>query len=228
MAAAPAARTTTAAPASKAMGPMTAERYIASLKDGREIWIDGKRVGDVTTHPAFKDMVGELARIYDLQNSKQYRDEMTCVDPASGNRISVSWLFPRSAEDLKKKRRNSELWNELSWGQLGRSPDILAPYILSALHLKEDYSSVKHPKCDFGENLQKYYEYCRDNDLFLTHALGDPQVDRSQQTQNEQRKVAEDTEVVVHVVEETTEGVVITGGKQLSTAAPHSHEVYVA
>jgi 4-hydroxyphenylacetate 3-monooxygenase len=225
MAAAPAARMTRTG---AAPGPMTAARYIASLKDGREIWIDGKRVDDVTTHPAFKDMVGELARIYDLQNSSQYRDDMTCIDPASGNRISVSWLFPRSAEDLQKKRRNSELWNELSWGQLGRSPDILAPYILSALHLKEQFSAVKHPQCDFGENLQKYYEYCRDNDLFLTHALGDPQVDRSAQTQNEQRPTGEDTEVVLHVVEETSEGVVVTGGKQLSTAAPHSNEVYVS
>ncbi len=227
--AAPAARISEPSKAEpKALGPMTGARYIASLKDNREVWIDGSRVDDVTTHPAFKDMVHELARVYDLQNSPQYRDEMTCVDPASGNRISVSWLFPRSAEDLKKKRRNSELWNELTWGQLGRSPDILAPYILSALHLKDEYSAVKHAKCDFGENLQKYYEYCRDNDLFLTHALGDPQVDRSQQTQNEQRKVAEDTEVVLHVVEETSEGVVITGGKQLSTAAPHTHETYVS
>ena len=46
----------------------------------------------------------------------------------------MSWLLPRSADDLKRKRRNSELWNELTWGQLGRSPDILAPYIISALH----------------------------------------------------------------------------------------------
>src|SRR5271156_6163300 len=224
MAAASAARMTERG---KTEGPMTGERYVASLKDGREVWIDGKRAADVTTHPAFKDMVGELARIYDLQNSPQYRDEMTCVDPDSGNRISVSWLFPRSAEDLKKKRRNSELWNELSWGQLGRSPDILAPYILSALHLKDDFSAVKHPKCDFGENLQKYYEHCRDHDLFLTHALVDPQVDRSQQTQNERRAVAED-EVALHVVEETSEGVIVTGGKQLASAAPHTHETYVS
>ncbi|HEX5321587.1 MAG TPA: 4-hydroxyphenylacetate 3-hydroxylase N-terminal domain-containing protein, partial [Stellaceae bacterium] len=209
-------------------GPMTARRYRDSLKDGREVWIDGKRVEDVAGHPAFKDMVGELARIYDLQNSPQYRDEMTCTDPDTGQRISVSWLFPRSAEDLRKKRRNSELWNELSWGQLGRSPDILAPYILSALHLKDEFGAVKHDRCDFGENLQNYYELCKREDLFLTHALGDPQVDRSQQTQNERRAVAEDTEVALHVVEETKDGVIISGGKQLSTAAPHSHEVYVA
>jgi 4-hydroxyphenylacetate 3-hydroxylase N terminal len=153
---------------------------------------------------------------------------MTCLDPDSGQRISVSWLFPRSAEDLKKKRRNSELWNELSWGQLGRSPDILAPYIISALHLKDEFSAVKHPKCDFGENLENYYRYCKIHDLFLTHAFGDPQVDRSQQPQNEQRMAGEDDEVALHVVEETKDGVIVSGGKQLSTAAPHSHEVYIS
>jgi len=207
---------------------MTGRRYVESLRDGREVWIDGERVDDVTTHPAFKDMIAELARIYDLQNSEKYRDEMTCIDPATGRRISVSWLWPRSAEDLKRKRRNSELWNELSWGQLGRSPDILAPYIISALHLKDQFSAVKHPKCDFGDNIENYYKYCMGHDLFLTHALGDPQVDRSTQPQNEQRTVAEDEEVALHVVEETKDGVIVTGGKQLSTAAPHSHECYVS
>ena len=184
-------------------GPMTGRRYVESLRDGREVWIDGERVADVTTHPAFRDMVGELARVYDLQNSPHYRDEMTCIDPDTGRRIGTSWLLPRSAEDLKRKRRNSELWNELTWGQLGRSPDILAPYIISALHLKDLFGAVKHPNCDFGENLQNYYEHCKSHDLFLTHALGDPQVDRSTQPQNEQRAVAEDTEVALHVVEET-------------------------
>jgi len=153
---------------------------------------------------------------------------MTCLDPDTGQRISVSWLFPRSAEDLNKKRRNSELWNELSWGQLGRSPDMLAPYIISALHLKDEFSAAKHPKCEFGENLENYYRYCKIHDLFLTHALGDPQVDRSQQPQNEQRMAGEDDEVALHVVEETKEGVIVSGGKQLSTAAPHSHEVYIS
>lgn len=211
-----------------AQGAMTGKRYIESLKDGREVWIDGEKVDDVTTHPAFKDMINEAARVYDLQNSDEYRDEMTFLDTESGVRTSVSWLLPQSAEDLKRKRRNSELWNQFTWGQLGRSHDILAPYIISALHLKDEFSAVKHPKCDFGENLENYYKHCMRNDLFLTHALGDPQVDRSEQPQNEQRGIEEDEEVALHVVEETSEGVIVTGGKQLSTAASHSNECYVS
>jgi len=210
------------------LGAMTGKRYIESLKDGREVWIDGKRVDDVTTHPAFRDMIHEAARIYDLQHSPKYRDEMTFTDSESGVRTSISWMLPRSAEDLKKKRRNSELWNLLTWGQLGRSHDILAPYIISGLHRKADFSAVKNPHCDFGENLENYYKFCMRNDLFLTHALGDPQVDRSEQPQNEQRAVKEDEQIALHVVEETKDGVIVTGGKQLSTAASHSNECYVS
>ena len=70
-------------------GAMTGARYIESLRDGREVYIDGKRVDDVTTHPAFKDMVHELARVYDLQNSDEYRDIMTDQDSETGVRTSL-------------------------------------------------------------------------------------------------------------------------------------------
>ena len=61
---------------SKPQGAMTGKRYIESLRDGREVWIDGKRVDDITTHPAFRDMIKALADVYDAQNG-EYRDEMT-------------------------------------------------------------------------------------------------------------------------------------------------------
>lgn len=215
-------------PQGEALGAMTGARYIESLKDGREAYIDGEKVADVTTHPAFKDMIHEMARVYDLQNTDEYRDEMTFVDSETGVRTSVSWMLPTSAEELKKKRRNSELWNIHTWGQLGRSHDILAPYIIGMMHRKDDFSAVKNPHCDFGENLENYYKYCMQNDLFLTHALGDPQVDRSETVQNEQRDSGEDLEVALHVVEETKDGVIVTGGKQLSTAATHANECYVS
>ena len=212
-----------------AQGAMTGARYLQSLRDDREVWLDGQRVGDVTTHPAFKDFAHELARIYDLQHNPAFRDQMTFVSPDSGNRVSLSWLIPQSIEDLKRKRRNSEIWSEQSWGQLGRSPDILAPFITALAQRHEHLSSVKAtPHCDFGVNAVNYYKYCMENDLFLTHALGDPQVDRSLQPQNEQRAVPEDQEIALHVVEETPEGVIVSGGKQLATAAVFSNETYVS
>ena len=208
-------------------GAMTGARYIESLKDGREVWLDGERVSDVTTHPALTGMVHELARIYDLQHSAEFGEQMTFVSPETGNRCSLSWQLPACADDLKRKRRNSEIWNEKSWGQLGRSPDILAPHIITLYNSREALAAVKNPHCDFGENIANYHRHCLENDLFLTHALGDPQVDRSEQPQNEQRAVLEE-DIALHVVEETTEGVIVHGAKQLATAAPISNETYVS
>ena len=140
---------------STAPGAMTGARYIESLRDNREVWLDGERVADVPSHPAFTGMVHELARIYDLQDSDEFRDAMTFVSPETGNRCSYSWLLPRSADDLKRKRRNSEIWNQQSWGQLGRSPDILAPHITALYAIRDSLGAVKHPKCDFGENISQ-------------------------------------------------------------------------
>ena len=212
---------------SKGLGAMTGARYIESLKDGRAVWLDGEKVQDVTSHPAFSGMVNELARIYDLQNSNEYQDQMTFVSPETGTRTSVSWLLPRSMEDLKAKRRNSEVWNQQCWGQLGRGPDILAPYIIALYNARESFSDASHSKCDFGENISNYYHYCMENDLFLTHALGDPQVDRSEQPQNELRAAREE-DLALHVVEETDEGIIVQGAKQLATAAPITNECYVS
>ena len=129
-----------------AQGAMTGARYKESLRDGREVWLDGARIDDIPSHPAFLGMVNELARIYDLQRTDQFQDRMTFVSPESGNRCSVSWLLPRSVDDLKRKRRNSEVWTSQSWGQLGRSPDVLAPYIIGLYKAREKLSAVKHPQ----------------------------------------------------------------------------------
>ena len=50
--------------------PFTSQEFMESLRDGREIWIYGERVKDVTTHRAFKPIVDIRARIYDMAHEK--------------------------------------------------------------------------------------------------------------------------------------------------------------
>ena len=50
----------------------TGEQYRNGLRDGREIWIDGERVKDVTRHPAIKPIVDIRARMYDMQHEDAY------------------------------------------------------------------------------------------------------------------------------------------------------------
>ena len=44
---------------------MTGQEYIESLRDGREIYLYGERVKDVTSHPAFRNPARMIARLYD-------------------------------------------------------------------------------------------------------------------------------------------------------------------
>jgi 4-hydroxyphenylacetate 3-monooxygenase len=199
-----------------AQGALTGERYINSLKDGREVWLNGERV-DVTTHPAFAGILRELARLYDLQHTPEYRDQMTFVSPETGNRVSYSYLLPRTLDDLLAKRRNTEIWMEESWGQLGRAPDFCANIVVGLYDFRQELAR-HNPR--FGQNAVNYHRYCQENDIVLTHALGDPQIDRS-------ASPTQDPDLALRVVRETSDGIIVRGAKQLATLAPLAQEALV-
>ena len=43
------------------------ERHLASLRDGRQVYLEGREIQDVTTHPAFRNAVRSAAALYDFQ-----------------------------------------------------------------------------------------------------------------------------------------------------------------
>ena len=55
----------------------TGEEYIESIRDGREVHINGEKVKDVPTHPMFKPIVDIRARIYDMQNESPFESLLT-------------------------------------------------------------------------------------------------------------------------------------------------------
>jgi 4-hydroxyphenylacetate 3-monooxygenase len=64
--------------------PFTADEYIESIRDGREIWIYGERVKDVTVHPAFRNTVRMLARLYDALH-QEGRKAVLCIETDTGS-----------------------------------------------------------------------------------------------------------------------------------------------
>ena len=203
-----------------AKGALTGERYIQSLRDGREVWLNGERVADVTTHPAFMGAIREFARIYDLQHSPEYGGQMTFPSPDTGRRVSLSWIAPMNVDELRRKWRNTEVWMEQSWGQLGRTPDFMAGVILDFYTLRDQLAAIRPM---FGENVTNYFRYAREHDLSLTHALGDPQIDRKDVFLGP----VKDPDLALRVIEETPAGVIMRGAKQLATLAPISNEIGV-
>ncbi len=197
-------------------GALTGARYLESLRDGREVWLDGGRV-DVTTHPAFAGVLRELCRLYDLQHSPELAEGMTFVSPETGSRISCSYFAPRTIEDLYAKRRNTEIWMRESWGQLGRAPDFMSNVVVGLYDFRE---RLAEHDSRFGEHAERYYRYAMEHDLSITHAIGDPQIDRSSTP-------LQDPDLALRVVRETDAGIVIRGAKQLATLAPLSNELLV-
>ena len=57
--------------------PLTGAEYLESVRDGREIWIYGERVKDVTTHPAFANAARMYAAMYDLKADPAKRELMS-------------------------------------------------------------------------------------------------------------------------------------------------------
>ena len=93
--------------------PFTGQEYLERLKDGREIWIYGERVKDVTTHPAFRNTARMLARLYDALHDPKHHDTL-CTPTETGNggytRITDRFEMPRisHAQWLATKRCNRD------------------------------------------------------------------------------------------------------------------------
>jgi aromatic ring hydroxylase len=110
--------------------PMTGDEYIESIRDGREVYLYGDRVKDVTTHPAFRNSVRMTARLYNALHDQKTRDILTCpTDTGSGGYTMRFFRTARSANDLVADRDAIAAWARLTYGWMGRSPDYKASFL---------------------------------------------------------------------------------------------------
>ncbi|MBC8824420.1 4-hydroxyphenylacetate 3-monooxygenase, partial [Escherichia coli] len=64
---------------------------MASLRDGRTVYIDGQLVDDVTTHPAFRHSVQSSAALYDFQARPENIELLTFQPEGSNRRVNRAW-----------------------------------------------------------------------------------------------------------------------------------------
>lgn len=193
-------------------------QFVARLRaHPREVWVEGERVADVTTHPVFKRSVEQLALLYDMQFDPALRDTLTYVVPETGERAGAAFMPARSAADLAKRRAAYRAWAETNFGLMGRSPDFLNVTLLAFAEARHVFARGGER---FGRAVERYYEYVRDNDLFLSHALVTPQNDRSRSSSGQA-----DASLHLKVVQETEAGIVVSGARMLATLGPVSDEM---
>jgi 4-hydroxyphenylacetate 3-monooxygenase len=193
-------------------------KHLASLADGRRILIDGGAVTSVTTHPAFRNAVGTIASLYDFQAS--HAELMTFDTNSHGIRANRAWQLPTSYDELVVRRKALTAWAELHCGFLGRSPDHVASCLAAMAMGWELFEREGQGR---GRALLSYYEYARDNDLYLAYVIIDPQADRSKATGEQQ-----DEFQTAAICDEDTQGITIRGAKMLGTGAIMANEILVA
>jgi 4-hydroxyphenylacetate 3-monooxygenase len=195
----------------------TGQKYLESLRDGREIWIDGERVRDVTDDPRFRGAAESVAELYDLQHRPEFQEKLTYLT-SSGEREGLSFLEPRSEADLMKRREMVEVWMNWTCGMMGRTPDFMNVHMTGFASGYEYFASGGER---FGKNIRNYYDYMRANDLCLTHTLINPQTDRSKPVQQQTQNTA------ASIIKENDAGIVIRGARMIATLAPFSDEIAV-
>jgi 4-hydroxyphenylacetate 3-monooxygenase len=149
------------------------EDFLASLRDGRNVILDGERVADVTTHPAFRAAVRSVARLYDIAHDPANRALMTFPSPRDGRPVNKAWLIPRSQEDLAARRLAIKTWSDATFGLMGRSPDHVASFFAGFAGALDCFA---RGGAEFATNLQRFYEKARDEDLYLSYTIIHPTI----------------------------------------------------
>ena len=202
------------------MPAKTGNQYIAALQaNPAQVWIRGQRVPDVTTHPALRGGVRSVAALYDQQHDPALRDAMTFPSPSSGDPVGLSFIIPRTADDLERRRAMMTHWAWLGCGMMARTPDFLN-VSLAGWAGAASYFGQNRP--EFADNVQRYFEFVRENDLTLTHTLVNLQPHRNAGVLDEL-----DEQVALTVIKETSDGIIVRGSRILATLGPISDEIAV-
>jgi 4-hydroxyphenylacetate 3-monooxygenase len=190
--------------------PFTGAEFIESLRDGREVYIYGDRVDDVTKHPAFRNSAVSVARLYDALHDTNTKDVLTApTDTGSDGYTHKFFKAARSAADVVAQRDAIAAWARLSYGWMGRSPDYKAAF-LNTLGANAAFYGK------FADNARAWHRKGQEAVLYLNHALINPPIDRNKPP--EQVK-----DVYITIQKETDAGIFVSGAKVVATNSALTH-----
>ena len=192
----------------------TAAEYLDSIRDGRQVWINGEKVDDVPTHPMFKPLVDVRARIYDMQHDVATRQVMTYEEDSET--FAVGLKLPRTQGDWNRKREATDAVMDDVGGIVTRVGDETVGEMWS-LYDGQDVLNEVDPQ--FSKNIRDHVDRVISIDPFHVSANTDPKGDRSKAPQDQ------DPDMLLHVVRETDQGIVVRGAKY-ETAAPYANQAF--
>jgi 4-hydroxyphenylacetate 3-monooxygenase len=192
----------------------TGDEYRDSIKDNREVFMNGERVKDVTSHLMFKPLIDIRARMYDMAHDPATRDVMTVAQGADVNAIGSA--LPYTQEDWWAKRRATDLLMEDIGGVVTRVGDETVGEMWSLFDGTDVLNEVDP---QFAKNIETHIGKVLKGDPFHVSANTDPKGDRSLAPQDQ------DPDMLLHVVKEMDAGIVVRGAKY-ETAAAYANQAF--
>ncbi|MGO0059909.1 4-hydroxyphenylacetate 3-hydroxylase family protein [Brevibacillus fluminis] len=192
---------------------MNGKEYLESLKDGRVVYLNGEKIDDVTSHPAYQNSARSIARMYDALHDPQKAQILT-TKTESGNLTHKYFKAPSSAQELLESRNAVAEWSKMSYGYMGRTPDYKASFTAHLGAFADYYKG-------FEANARRWYEKATKEIPFCNHTIINPQVDRS-------KPLHENKDVFVRAVAERDDGIIVSGAKMVGTAAALTHYNFVS
>ena len=192
--------------------PFTGEEYLASLNDGREVWIYGERVENVAEHPAFRNSARMIARMYDALHDPARKDILTMPTEWGG----FTHRFFRAANSVEEQvaaRDAIAEWQRITWGWMGRSPDYKGCF-LGTLGANFDFYR------GYEDNALAWYRKAQERTYYINHAIMNPPVDRADGAEAGK-------DVFMRVVREDADGIYVSGAKVVATGSALTHYTFV-
>ena len=145
---------------------------------------------------------------------------MTYSSPDTGDRVSRAWQLPTSYQELLERRQALELWAGLHFGFMGRSPDHVASCLSGMVMGIELFDQHDRQR---AQAVRDYYRHARDNDLFLSYVIVNPQADHAARAAG-----PADADLILGVVDQDHAGITVRGAKMLATSGIMSNELMVS
>ena len=168
----------------------------------------------MTIHPAFRNAARSIADLYDMKADPANREEMTFVE--NGRRYSGYFLRARNKDDLAQRTAVHRRIADLSYGMFGRSPDHVGSFVTGM-------STNAGVFGQYADNLLRYYEFMRANDVYACYAVIPPQAARNPEFYQRQNLPIP----TLRVVKEEDDGLVVSGMKMLATGAVFADEIWI-
>src|SRR5437867_1732652 len=196
----------------------TGKEFLAGLHDDRRIFMDGERIKDVTKDRRLAGAAQSLAELFYRQHEPALVEQMSFASPSSGDKVGLSFIEPRTVDDLIRRRGMVKIWMDRTCGMFGRSPDFLNVMLTGLAAAAPEFGKRDQR---FADNIRAYHVHAREHDLCMTHTLLNPQVDRSRPVERQ------DKDLAAKIVRETDAGIVVKGARMVSTLCAYADDILV-